>query len=145
METFQHVDVQYRSSARLDALADELAKAAAVTFETNPEADVVGLIIEGRTPESESLWIAVEHATRRLLKGPCASLLIRRSLAAEILMRSAGPQSVEWLAQNATRGRLAIVISCKHGFRQTAVPILGGPERRAKEPATLEADLLAST
>jgi hypothetical protein len=123
METFEHFEEQERSWAYLDDLGERLAKDAAEVLAEDPNANVAVLILEGRTPEVESLWALVEQAMGKPMAGSRCAGLIPRPLAVEILRRNAGPEAVKWLEENGVPGRLPVLVSMEHGFRMGVVEI----------------------
>ena len=104
METFEHFEEQERSWAYLDDLGEKLAKEAAEVLAQDPDAKIAGLILEGRTPEAEGLWVLVEQATGEKLAGPRCAGLIPRDLIAEILRRTQAPGRLSGSSRMASPG-----------------------------------------
>lgn len=117
METFEHFEEQERSLGYLDDLGEKLAKEAAEVLAEDPDANLAGLVLEGRSPAVESLWRLVEEGIGKKIEGPRCAGLIPKALAVELLKHGAGLAAVVWLEQNTVSGQLPINVSMEHGLR----------------------------
>ncbi len=121
-DPFQHFDEQRRSYELLDEHRAALVAEARGLLADEPDAEIVGLIVDGDAAEAVAIREAITTATGRPLGELGFRGLAPRAFVVEIL-RGTAPATLEWLPSSRTEDRrmLPLVVITKGGVRFGAV------------------------